>query len=394
VHIESGEELSHLLDSEHARMCEAQLGMFRLIAEMDRCDGWRDAGARDLAHWLAMRYGISNWKAQRWIAAAHGLEGLPAIATALRSGELGPDKVVELTRLATPETEAELIRWARSVSSGAIRRRAERAERRSLDDVRSTEESRSCSWWFYDDGRRVCVTADLPASRGMTLIRAVNRGAERVPVMPGEEDEWGIDARRADALVALAAGGLARDPDSDRSTVVVHTSLQALAAGEGSEIEEGGIAHPETVHRLMCSGRVQLVIEDEAGNPVRIGRMRREPSPWMMRQLRHRDPGCRFPGCGTRSFANAHHVRWWSRGGPTDLDNLLLVCSFHHRLVHEYGWSIRLQANGDAAWFRPDGSRYRSGPAPPLELTPAEDIAEAGDARQASWVAIRSGGWR
>jgi len=363
--VETVEQLSHRLDAQHSRMCDAQLEMFRLIQELDRADGWRDSGARDFAHWLSMRYGISNWKARRWITAAHALRKLPRIAEALGSGELGSDKIVELARIATPETEADLIRWARRVSSGAIRRRAERTERRAIEETRSVEESRSCSYSFYDDGRRMCLTADLPAARGAMLARAIDRGAERIPVLPGEEDEWCIDARRADALVALAAASLSDNIDTDRATVVVHTSLESLTAGEGSEVEGGGIAHPSTVHRLLCSGRVQVVVEDRAGNPVRLGRLRREPPPWMMRQLRHRDAGCRFPGCGTRAFANAHHVRWWSRGGPTDLDNLVLLCSFHHRLVHEYGWSIRVEVDGEAAWFQPDGTRYRARPAPP-----------------------------
>jgi len=365
MHVDANDDVIERLDGEHARMCEAQLSMFRSIGELDRAEGWRESGARDLAHWLSMRYGISNWKARRWIDAARALERLPRIVDALRAGELGSDKVVELTRIATPDSEADLIRWARRVSGAAIRRRAERAERRALEEVRSVEESRSCSWFFYDDGKRMSLTADLPAAQGAVLARSIERGAERIPVMPGEEGEWSVDARRADALVALAAARLARDPDTDRSTVVVHTSPETLASGEGSEIEGGGIAHPSTVHRLLCTGRVQVVVEDRAGNVTRLGRLHRDPPAWMVRQLRHRDGGCRFPGCGSRAFVNAHHVRWWSRGGRTDLDNLVLLCSFHHRLVHEYGWSIRREPDGEVTWVRPDGTRHRGGPAPP-----------------------------
>jgi hypothetical protein len=53
---------------------------------------------------------------------------------------------------------------------------------------------------------------------------------------------------------------------------------------------------------------------------------------------------------------------WWERGGRTDLDNLVLICFFHHRLVHEYGWSIRREADGEVRWFHPNGMRYRAGP--------------------------------
>ena len=110
------------------------------------------------------------------------------------------------------------------------------------------------------------------------------------------------------------------------------------------------------------------MIEDDKGDAVRIGRMRREPSAGMVRQLRYRDGECRFPGCGARRFTQAHHLRWWRHGGRTDLENLILVCFFHHKLVHEYGWRVRREANGEVRWFHPDARRYRAGPAPPREL--------------------------
>jgi HNH endonuclease len=85
----------------------------------------------------------------------------------------------------------------------------------------------------------------------------------------------------------------------------------------------------------------------------------------MMRQLKYRDRECVFPGCGARRFTQAHHIVWRNKGGPTDLDNLILVCFFHHNLVHEYGWSVKRRADGEVRWFRPDGTRYGAGPAPP-----------------------------
>ncbi len=69
---------------------------------------------------------------------------------------------------------------------------------------------------------------------------------------------------------------------------------------------------------------------------------------------------------------------WWEQGGRTDLDNLLLVCTFHHKLVHEYGWTIRRAQDGTVRWFHPDGTRYRAGPAPPDELTDRQPMLSAG----------------
>jgi len=91
---------------------------------------------------------------------------------------------------------------------------------------------------------------------------------------------------------------------------------------------------------------------------VRLGRLSREPTPAMMRQLRYRDVECRFPGCGARRFTQAHHIVWWKEGGTTDLDNLVLVCFFHHKLVHELGWSLHRQGDGAVEWRTPDGRSY------------------------------------
>jgi hypothetical protein len=341
--------------------------MLSLFAEADRTGAWRGSGARDMAHFVSIRYGISWWKADRWIAAAHALEHLACLSEAFRSGELGIDKVVELTRFATAETEVRLIRWANGVSCGAIRRRADVEARRSREDALEVERGRRLSWWYFDEGRRFGLEAELPAAEGAVVARAIERLAEQVPAMPGEEDACFADARRADALVALSSKEIASDPDPDRATVVLHTSAEALVSGERScEIEGGGVAHPETARRLACTARIQPVIEDAKGDTVGLGRASREPSAAMMRQLRYRDSECRFPGCGARRFTQAHHIVWWSNGGATDLHNLVLICTFHHKLVHEYGWAVKREEDGTVRWFHPDARRYRAGPVPTL----------------------------
>jgi HNH endonuclease len=104
------------------------------------------------------------------------------------------------------------------------------------------------------------------------------------------------------------------------------------------------------------------VFEDAAGDVVGLGRTSREPPAWMLRQVRYRDRECRFPGCGARRFAEAHHVRWWRHGGRTTLENLLLICSFHHRLVHEHGWSVKRDADGTARWIPSERQQVPLGP--------------------------------
>lgn len=96
-----------------------------------------------------------------------------------------------------------------------------------------------------------------------------------------------------------------------------------------------------------------------------IGRKERKVPRWLLRALRYRDGGCTFPGCESKRFLHAHHIVHWSRGGPTDLDNLVLVCTFHHKLLHEYGWQVELSRDGLTRWFRPGGTIHEPGRAPP-----------------------------
>ncbi len=354
--------LVRVADALNRHISAAQVALLRVIAEVDRRRAWRDSGARDLPHWLSIRYGMSWWKADRWIKAAAALENLPAITDALETGVLGIDKVVELCRFVTPESEGELIGWASEATCATIRRRADLEVRAALDETTELEQDRSLRYWFEDGGRRFGLEARMPSAQGAIVAKALERVVDQIPAMPSQADGDVIEARRADALLALCSQRIAADADADRATVVVHASLEALSGRRNAETEHGAVLPPEALQRLACDARIQVVAENEASDAVALGRTNREPSASMMRQLRHRDRGCRFPGCGSTAFANAHHIVWWSRGGTTDLSNLLLICGFHHRLVHEHGWTVERADDGRLRWFRADGARYRGGP--------------------------------
>jgi hypothetical protein len=305
------EALMERLDGVHAEVSAAQRRLFHLIEEADRRELWRDSGARDMPHWLSMRFGISGWKARRWIAASHTLAALPRLSSAFSNGELGIDKVVELSRFATPGTEARLIVWARGVSSGCIRRKADLMVRRAVTDAQDVDRDRSLTWWYEDEGHRFRMDTDLPAACGPVVINAVEREVRRIPVMPGEDDLHYLPARRADALVALCSSCGTGDADPDRATVVVHAPIEALVSVDrGVELEGGGVIHAETARRLLCNARVQAVVEDGSLDIVRLGRTSRLVPGWMVRQLRYRDRECVFPGCGARRFTQAHHIAW------------------------------------------------------------------------------------
>ncbi len=88
-------------------------------------------------------------------------------------------------------------------------------------------------------------------------------------------------------------------------------------------------------------------VVDEQGAVLDIGRRTRAIPTAIRRALWIRDQGCRFPGCSNKRFVHGHHLEHWLHGGRTSLDNLVMLCSFHHRLIHEGGYSIRLAADGE-----------------------------------------------
>lgn len=351
----------HRLDRLITRL---QRRLLDALAELERREAWLEDGAHDMTHWTAMQLGVSYWKAGRWVAAGKALTALPATSDAFERGDLGIDKVVELTRFAEFDDEDALVGWAQGVSSGAIRRVADVRVRERAGDAAQAERERHLGWRYTDDGRRFLLDAELPSAQGAVVAHTLERMTPRIPVMPDEGSGLRVGARRADALVALCSATLANDADQDRATVVVHADLDAVLDGDLNAVIDGGpVIGSTTLHRLLCNARVQGIVERPDGSVDRVGTLLREPPPWMLRQLRHRDVACRFPGCGSRRFTQAHHLRWWSEGGRTELDNLILICSFHHKLVHELGWQVERDGTGEVTWIRPSGVRYRAGPA-------------------------------
>lgn len=119
--------------------------------------------------------------------------------------------------------------------------------------------------------------------------------------------------------------------------------LRWTAPGHGepgcSHLEDGTRVSAETSRRLSCDAGIVKVVREAEGDVLDVGRRTRTVPPALRRALEVRDRGCRFPGCGLR-FTDAHHVEHWADGGETKLENLILLCRFHHRLVHEEGWRV------------------------------------------------------
>ncbi|MDP9069441.1 MAG: HNH endonuclease [Actinomycetota bacterium] len=355
----------------HGVISSTHWELLRFVRDFDSRELWHEDGCRDMGQWLAGHFGMSVSQGRRWTDTAHALEKLPALARALQEATLCLDKVCHLARFATPETEVMLIKWAKRTSLNAVRRKAELSERApEVEDVRAAHEARSVTWWTCDHIGSIYLHALLPAEQGATVTKALTRVAERLAEDP--DGATTMEQRCADALFALASQHIAADADAARATVVISTELSALVSGDKlGEVEGYGVIHPETVRRIWCDSRVQMVVRDERGLPLHITPATRTIPGHMRREMLRRDGGCTFPGCGTRAFVDGHHV--WPRelGGPHTLGNLTCLCHFHHKLVHEGGWRVQLDRDQRAEWYRPDGTRYEPGqPRPEPEPEP------------------------
>ena len=172
--------------------------------------------------------------------------------------------------------------------------------------------------------------------------------------------------RRADALAWMAerlfepsdAPALA----SDRHEIVVHVEAEVLADGRAGrcEIEHCTAIAAETARRLCCDAGIVPVVDGPNGEPLSVGRRTRSIPPSVRRALASRDRGCRFPGCTATHRLHGHHVKHWANGGETSLDNLILLCPTHHRLVHEGGFDVQRLDDGAFRFTNPHGLAIRS----------------------------------
>ncbi len=142
-------------------------------------------------------------------------------------------------------------------------------------------------------------------------------------------------------------------------------------------VEDGPAISVSTAQMLACTAALSWMAHDRDGSVLRLGRRRRRPNAALRRAARERDTcRCRFPGCESRRV-DLHHIRYWSHGGRTDLDNLISLCRYHHMLVHERGYLIAAARDGIFAFWRPDGTALP--PSPPLP-EPAGSIKDHHDA--------------
>ncbi len=166
--------------------------------------------------------------------------------------------------------------------------------------------------------------------------------------------------RRVDAFEHIVqrflAGGGSRSTAGAHEVVVhiAHDALCDVPESSGAEFENGRPVAVETARRLGCDGALVGVVEGAKGEPLAVGRRTRAVPPAIRHALRIRDGGCRFPGCDRSRYVQAHHIKHWADGGETALSNLVTLCSFHHRQVHEGGYGVRVH-EGEIRFTHPDG---------------------------------------
>lgn len=375
------ERLEHEIATLAAHINAATCRWLQLIAEFDRREGWVTWGTKNCAEWLAYRCGLSHRAARDQVRVARALEPLPLITEAFANGTLSYSKVRTLVRVARPETEAELLGIALHASAaqlaqllGAYRRVGAGDE---LAHANRQYKNRFVGW-SYDEDENLTLTVTLPPEQGQVLLKALDMAAEQVrsehrasresgTAVPHEDADISYTQAMADGLTVMAETFMAVDrserPAAERHQVMLHVDLETLKDDADGRCQLGDqrIA-PETARRLSCDSSIVTVVEKE-GEILDIGRKSRRPTTSIRRALRARDRGCRFPGCPRTSYVDAHHIEHWVGTGETKLSNLVELCRFHHRFVHEGGYGIQFIDEG-IAFTAPDGTQI--GTAVPL----------------------------
>ncbi len=332
-----------------------------LAREFDRRLAWADWGMRSMAHWLGWTCGIGAVAAREQMRVAHALVGLPDTAAAFSCGCISYSKVRALSRVATRETEGFFLNIAEHGTAGHLERIVRYAKGGlALDDPQRPQamvENIACDW-YYDDDSMLVRRASLMPDDGARLVTALNAMQQHVPSAPAA-------ARRAMALAAVAEAAVGAEPKGAVPEIVVHvrapiaeigTGHAAGASAEASAYIDGGEAIPRaTLERLCCDAGVVQLMEGEHGEPLSIGRRSRIVPPAIRRAMNARDQSCRFPGCTHEHFLHAHHIQHWSRQGETSLTNLVTLCSLHHTLLHECGYSVRRPLDGCYEFKTPAG---------------------------------------
>ena len=350
------EELDQNILTLCTRINAATYELLVMIREFDERVGWTQWGLDNCAEWLAWRCDLSMTTAREKVRVAHALKHLPLLSQAFSTGELSYSKVKAMTRVANRDTEQQLLEFALRHTAVTVAERCRELRCGSATSIGTAERAwanRSLRIRRDRERNLITMTVELPLDTGELLDKALDkaRDDEALEIPDLIDTAWSV--RQADAFVNLLQGFLAGNTgnNSDNYLVTIHVDESALAGTDGRA------AVPiESVKRHCCDGHAVVITETSDGEPLGIGRKSRLIPKPVERAVRARDNnGCVFPGCTKRRFLNCHHIEHWAHGGETGVDNLMLLCTQHHTLVHEGGFRIEKDFLDRWAFFRPDG---------------------------------------
>ena len=363
----NGDEIDRGFDQFGGLQAAAAAEICRLIQTADVAQVWMTDGARSLLDWVSARLRIRHATAGQLVNVARRLSDLPVLSARFACGDLSLDQTDAISKMATVDTEEGLIEEALGLSNLALDGMARRSAGRSTEDERSVWERRRLVRQWNLDESELRFHGNLSAVEGKMFDQAID---DRVNVM-GPNPETGMfdlfETRSADALVELAV--TTGDQTVSLTQMTVFADLEALTSkADGvAELSNTALVPNETARRLSCDCVLETVITD-GSVVVGVGKNSRTIPGWLRRLINHRDDGrCQWVGCRNTRWLQVHHIQHWSHGGPTDLDNLILLCGFHHRFVHENGWHITGKPGDKTVFRRPDWTPY---PPPKPDLHP------------------------
>ncbi len=327
------------------------------VRRFDKSGEYKADGALSLTAWLRWKCKLSGGAAMERVEIARQLEKLPGTQAAFANGEVGFQHVAVLAHTAehvgaaaVRKGETSLLQSARTMDPGQFTTVAKNFEHRidaagALAEANRAFERRYLHVGEPQDGL-VRLDGLLDAEGCATLRTALQ------PFMrPTKDDDRSYGQRQHDALIELCrrGSGSKRDGSGPRAQLIIRASVDTLAGVPGApagELEGGGTVPAETVQRYACdSAIVRITGRGELDHE--LNHASRTIPASTRRALEARDGHCVFPGCMRPPiWCDGHHLLWWTRGGPTTLPNLGLLCRPHHRMVHEEGWTLVREKDG------------------------------------------------
>jgi hypothetical protein len=323
----------------------------QIVREADDEGDWQAAGCSSSAQWLAQVCSSDHRTAARITRTSVALRSLPALDQAMSTGALTLDQVAAAAEYATPASDAELARIAIGKPPSEIALAARTIVPPAIEDDQGLYERRALSMSWTRGRRELCFSGRLPLEQGAAFEQAIWSIAKHQRAADKKDRtllDWQQSA--ADALVTLArqsggaGGGARRSP----TTLIVHVSDDEPALLDGA-----GPLSSETAERLTCDAR-RLTIKPNGRDLVhsRVGRC---ASYAQQRALHKRSAHCQYAGCTAARELEAHHLTPVERGGKTELDNLILLCPRHHKLLHDH--HIRTSGNAEYPVFADEAGR-------------------------------------